>query len=132
MANQPKEDQPFEPGATHSRDNSGNTERLLRALAEQFMAQGSSLEEAEYQALMVMEELNRYGAGRTWGGLHAEAIPQIVVEAMRQGARRLVLEIEAEGERDEWFGHLNIALREVQTWQEWENKRQERAQKEKN
>lgn len=79
-----------------------------------------------------MEELNRFGAGRSWGGLHAEGIPQIVLEAMRQGARRLVLEIEAEGEHEDWFGHLNISIRENQTWKEWETERQERVQKEKN
>lgn len=124
----------FELETTKTQDSSpeSSRERLHRTLAASFESQGSTPEEATHQALLVLEELNRFGAGRSWGGLHAEGIPQIVLEAMRQGARRLVLEIEAEGEHDEWFGHLNITIREAQTWSEWEAERQERAQREKN
>ena len=124
----------FELGAARQQDNSPETsrERLRRTLVKNFEAQGSSPDEAEHQALLVMEELQRFGAGRSWGGLHAEGIPQIVHEAMRQGARRLVLEIEAEGEHEDWFGHLNITIKQAQTWEQWEHERQERAQREKN
>lgn len=134
MADHQKNEGIFELGAARTQDNSPETSResLRRTLVETFIAQGSSPDEAEHQALLVMEELNRFGAGRSWGGLHAEGIPQIVLGAMRQGARRLVLEIEAEGEHEDWFGHLNITIKEAQTWEQWEQERQERAQREKN
>lgn len=107
---------------------------LLQSLAATLGATGSTPEEAATLAAHYVRELSSFNAGRSWGGLHAEGIPQIVLEAMRgaNGARRLVLEIEAEGEHDEWHGHLKITLKEAQTWPEWERERQERANKELN
>ena len=104
----------------------------LTQLTELLIEAGIAPKAAPGQARRMLESLNTVSAGSTWGGVHAEFVSRLIDKAMRQGHRRVVLEIEAEGERDEWFGHLSVTVREAQFWSEWEAQRREDAEKELN
>ena len=126
------DDQPELNPPEHAASADTAAEVRLRQLTELLTSAGVAPEDARNQAHGMLERLNTVVGGSTWGGVHAEFIPRLLAQAMRQGQRRLILEIEAEGERDEWFGHLNVTIREAQSWVDWETMRREAAEKELN
>ncbi|WP_291427107.1 hypothetical protein, partial [Deinococcus sp.] len=59
--------------------------------------------------------------GVTFGHIHAEQLGNIWQQAAKHGKRKLVLEITADAlGSDEWDGHINVEVKESQTWAEYE------------
>ena len=62
--------------------------------------------------------LDRITPGKVYGHAHAIDATSIIEQAFYQeSAKRLLLEIAADGDGDSYDGHLNIRVVKVETWQ---------------
>lgn len=100
---------------------------MINAMADMLERCGHSPEEARQLAAEMLQRQMDVAPGCSWGGVHAEFIPQLWAQATHGGnRRRLLLEITAEGDcYDDDHGHIRVEVKDAQTWAEFERERRE-------
>ncbi|GMA17023.1 hypothetical protein [Deinococcus metallilatus] len=92
----------------------------IEAIAKLLEGAGHSREEALALAEEAVGRSRTVSEGCTYGGLHPEGLAQLWNTAAKNGKRRLVLEIAAEGMTpDEYTGHIGVKVLEAEEWSEW-------------
>lgn len=90
------------------------------AIAKLLEGAGHSPEEALALAEEAVHRSRTVSEGCTYGGLHPEGLARLWNTAARNGKRRLVLEITAEGMTpDEYSGQIGVKVLEAEAWSEW-------------
>ncbi len=91
----------------------GVSEDHRKAVAKLLADKGHTQAEIE-QALA---NLDRITPGKVFGHAHAIDATSIIEQAFyREGVRRLVLEVAADGDEETYDGHLNITVQDVERW----------------
>ncbi len=105
----------------------------LTAFAEMLEQCGYSRQEAQALVIETVRKQASIEPGFTWGHMHPEQIGELWKQAAIHGKRRLLLEITADAlSADEWDGHLNVEVKESQTWTSYEQQRAEARAREMN
>lgn len=92
----------------------------IHAIAKLLEGAGHSPEEALALAEEAVRRSCTVSEGCTYGGLHPEGLARLWNTAARNGKRRLVLEITAEGMTpDEYSGQIGVKVLEAEEWGEW-------------
>lgn len=113
--------------------NLDQTKRMLDQMADLLEKSGHSPEEARLIAAEMLTRQAEVSPGCSWGGVHAEFIPQLWTQATAHGnKRRLLLEITCEGESYEEYHHIRALVKGAQTWAEYEAEQRELREKEVN
>lgn len=90
-------------------------------------------EQARELAIKIVQSQRAIDPGVTHGHIHAEQLGNIWNQAAKHGKRKIVLEITADAlDRDEWDGHINVEVKDAQTWDEYEQAQAEARAKEVN
>lgn len=107
---------------------------MIDAMAVMLERCGHSPAEARQLAAEMLQRQMEVAPGCSWGGVHAEFIPQLWAQAMHGGNRhRLLLEITAEGDSyDDYHGHIHVEVKDAQTWADFERERRDAREREVN
>ena len=90
---------------------------MTRQIAELLERTGLDPALAASEASQMVSRLKTVQEGSTYGAQWAEDLPRLWGIAARSGARRLVLEITAEGETyADHHGHLSVTVLERENW----------------
>lgn len=105
-----------------------------REVIAEFLEQhGYSHAEAQEKAAEALNAQANLDPGVTYGHIHAEQLADLWKRAARSGKRKIVLEISADAlDRDEWDGHIQVEVKDAQTWDEYEQAQAEARAKEVN
>jgi len=91
-----------------------------QAIADLLERSGHTPEQAQALAEEVIQRTRTVSEGCTYGGLHPEGLAQLWNTAARNGKRRLVLEVTAEGlTPDEYHGQIGVRVLETEVWPKW-------------
>lgn len=87
-----------------------------QAIADLLERSGHTREEARVLAKQAVHLSRTVSKGCGYGGLHPEDLGRLWSTAASSGKRRLVLEITAEGDRDEYHGQLRVQVLDAEEW----------------
>lgn len=97
------------------------------ALADLLERCGKIRQEAEALAAEMLQRKRAADPGCSWGHIYPEQIVGLWNQGAKYSKRKLVLEITADGPTyGEWTGgHIQVTVKGAQTWDDYEQERQD-------